>query len=308
MLAIALVAAALALGVSAPSGSAHASAGNQTWHVTVGAESANGVIAGMIFTPDTIFIHRGDTVMWTVGSMEPHTVSFGPPPPITPDNFFQVVGTPAGGNSFTGVGYYNSGIMSTVPEEFAPAPVFQQYSLAIEAPVGNYTFYCLIHGSTMSQVVHVIPDDQASPFTQANYDSQAAQQRAHVIAAGWNAWGQTHANLPDNTVSVGQSVDSGAADIMRFIRPNTSIKVGETVTFVNTTFAPHTVTIGTELGPFPYGDLNNVHLGSNVNTGIFGKAFGQASAMLRFTQPGVYHYYCELHDFMGMVGTITVTP
>ncbi|HEV2235509.1 MAG TPA: plastocyanin/azurin family copper-binding protein, partial [Ktedonobacterales bacterium] len=312
MLAVALMVAMLALGISAPSRAAHAAA-NQTWHVTVGAESPNGVIAGMIFAPDAIYVHRGDTVVWTVGSMEPHTVSFGAPPPFSGppslEDLIKLFATPAGGSSFTGASYYNSGLLTTVPEASGFPFAAQQYSLAINAPVGTYMFYCLVHGQTMSQVVHVIADDAAYPFTQANYDAQAAQQRAHVIAQGWSAFAQTNANLPDHTVSVGQRVDAGMADVMRFVRGNTTIKVGETVTFVNTTTAPHTVTIGKELGFGQYGDLNNVRLGDNVNTGIFGPAFGGVTSMtLRFTQPGVYTFYCELHDFMGMVATITVTP
>lgn len=312
LLVVALVVGAMALGISAPSQAAHAASAHQTWNVTVGVQSANGVIAGMIFTPSEIFVKAGDTIVWTVGSKEIHTVAFGAPPPFsgppTLEDLIKLFSTPAGGSSFTGASFYNSGVLTTVPEASGFPFAAQQYSLAINAPVGNYTFYCLVHGPMMSQVVHVIANDAAYPFTQANYDSQAAQQRAHTIADGWKAWGQTNANLPDNVVSVGQSVDSGQADIMRYIRGNTTIKVGGTVTFVNSTFAPHTVTIGRELGLGQYGDLNNVRQGDNVNSGIFGAAFGQASVTFRFTQPGVYTYFCELHDYIGMVATITVTP
>lgn len=312
MLAIALVVAAMALGISAPSRAAHAASANQTWHVTVGAQSANGVISGMIFTPSEIFVHRGDTVVWTVDAEEIHTVSFGDPPPFsgppTIEDLIKLFSTPAGGSSFTGASYYNSGLLTTVPQAAGFPFATQQYSLTINAPVGDYMFYCLVHGPMMSQMVHVIPDGQAYPFTQANYDSQAAQESAHVIAQGWQAFGKTNAGLDRHTVSVGSSVDSGMADIMRFVRGNTSIKVGETVTFVNTTSTPHTVTIGKELGFGPYGDWNNVRQGDNVSSGIFGAAFGQSSVTFRFTQPGVYTYFCELHDYMGMVATITVTP
>src|SRR5690349_12559571 len=118
MLVIALVVGALALGVSAPSRSAHAAAAHQTWHVTVGAQSANGAISGMIFTPSDIFVHRGDTVVWTVGSGEIHTVAFGNPPADTDDEaaegitnpidnaieeLIEQFATPAGGASFDGV-------------------------------------------------------------------------------------------------------------------------------------------------------------------------------------------------------------
>jgi plastocyanin len=198
--------------------------------------------------------------------------------------------------------------MTTVPEASGFPAALQQYALTINAPVGDYTFYCLVHGPTMSQVVHVIDSGAPYPFTQAQYDSQAAQQRGAIFAQGWQAFARTQATLAPNTVSVGQSVDAGQADVMRFIRPNTTIKVNGSVTFNNVTMAPHTVTIGEEQGILPYGDFNNVRLGDNVSSGIFGAAFGNSSVTFHFTQPGVYHYFCVLHDYMGMDGTITVTP
>src|SRR5262249_55945614 len=183
----------------------------------------------------------------------------------------------------------------------------QHYSLTITAPVGNYTFYCLVHGPIMSQVVHVIPSAQPYPFTQAQYNAQAAQQRAHVLAQGWQAYAQTQSSLAPHTVSVGQSVDAGQADVMRFLHTNTSIKVNSTVTFINTTMDPHTVTIGAEEalpggGVLPFGDWNNVRQGENVSSGLFGAAFTSVglptSVTFRFTQPGVYPYFCIFHDFM----------
>ncbi|HEV2237076.1 MAG TPA: hypothetical protein VGR57_10490, partial [Ktedonobacterales bacterium] len=130
MLAVALVVGALALGISAPSRAAHAAPAHQTWHVTVGVQSADGAIMGMVFTPSEIFVHRGDTVVWTVGSGEIHTVTFGNPPPDSDneaaepptdpldgafEELIEQFATPAGGASFDGVSYYNSGVMTTVP-------------------------------------------------------------------------------------------------------------------------------------------------------------------------------------------------
>jgi plastocyanin len=326
LLGIALLAGAMALAVGTPSLTAFA-AEHHTWHVTVGVQTANGAIAGMAFTPSSIFVKAGDTIVWTVDSKEIHTVTFGAPPPDTDDegaegitnpllNAFEEIeeqfATPAGGSSFDGVSYYNSGIMTTVPEAAGFPQAIQQYALTINAPVGDYTFYCLVHGPIMSQVVHVIPASQPYPFTQAQYNAQAAQQRSHLFAQGWQAWAQTQANVAPHTVSVGQSVDAGQADVMRFIRGNTSIKVNDSVTFINTTMDPHTVTIGEEQGILAYGNPNNVRLGDNVSSGLFGAAFTgfglPTSVTFRFTQPGNYFYYCVFHDYMGMVGTITVTP
>ncbi len=102
---------------------------------------------------------------------------------------------------------------------------------------------------------------------------------------------------------------------MRFIRTNTVVKVGSWVTFANNSMSPHTVTIGSEAalpfgGLIESGDLSNVRRGENVSSGLFGAAFTgfgvPASVKFRFTQPGVYHVFCIFHDYMGMMGTITV--
>jgi plastocyanin len=326
MLVIAAVTGTLALVVGMPTSAAFATqqdTGPHTWSVTVGVQTANGTISGMAFTPSQLFVKAGDTIVWTVGSKEIHTVAFGTPPADTDnegaegitnpilnafEEFEELVAKPAGGGSFDGVSYYNSGVMTTEPQASGFPQALQQYALTINAPVGDYPFYCLVHGRMMSQVVHVIPSDQPYPFTQAQYDAQAAQQRGHLFAQGRQAYAQTEASLAPDTVSVGASVDAGQADVMRFIRPNTTIKSNETVTFTNVTMDPHTVTIGVEQGILAYGDPNNVRLGDNVSSGVFGAAFGNPSVTFRFTQPGVYAYYCVFHDYEGMVGTITVTP
>jgi plastocyanin len=324
MLVIAVVAGALPLfvGLSTPVAFAAGQvATHRTWNVTVGVQTSNGAISGMAFTPSAIFVKAGDTIVWTVGSKEIHTVTFGAPPADTDNeaaegitnpilNAFEEIeeqfATPAGGHSFNGVGYYNSGVMTTLPAASGFPTAIQHYTLTINAPVGKYSFYCLVHGPMMSQVVHVIPSSQPYPFTQAQYNAQAAEQRAHIFAEGRRAYDQTLDKLGHNTVSVGASVDAGQADVMRFIRRNTTVKVNSVVTFTNVTMDPHTVTIGVEQGILPYGDRNNVRLGSNVSSGVFGAAFGNPSVSFRFTQPGVYHYICVFHDYEGMIGTITV--
>lgn len=332
--AVALIAVALPLVVfSATTPAAFASAqssGPRTWHVTVGVQTANGAISGMVFTPSHIWVKHGDTVVWTVGSQEIHTVSFGAPPADTDDEGAEGItnpianaleeleeqfGTPAGGHSFTGAGYYNSGVMTTVPAASGFPGALHSYALTINAPVGDYTFYCLVHGPMMSQTVTVIASAQRYPFTQEQYNQQAARQRAEVFEQGWRAYARTQNSLPRNTVYLGSRVDSGQADVMRFIRTNTVVKVGSWVTFANNSMSPHTVTIGSEAalpfgGLIESGDLSNVRRGENVSSGLFGAAFTgfgvPASVKFRFTQPGVYHVFCIFHDYMGMMGTITV--
>jgi plastocyanin len=324
MLVIALATGALLLlaSVSAPAAfAAGQTITHRTWNVTVGVQTSNGAISGMAFTPSAIFVKAGDTIIWTVGSKEIHTVTYGAPPADSDNeaaegitnpilNAFEETEeqfeAPAGGHSFTGAGYYNSGVMTMLPTASGFPKAIHHYALTINAPVGKYTFYCLVHGPMMSQIVHVIPSSRPYPFSQAQYNAQAATQRAHIFAEGRRAYDQTLDKLARNTVSVGASMDAGQADVMRFIRQNTTVKVNSLVTFTNVTMDPHTVTIGVEQGILPYGDRNNVRLGQNVSSGVFGAIFGNHSVTFRFTQPGVYHYICVFHDYEGMVGTITV--
>lgn len=338
MVVIALVAAGLPMvaGTFAAPVSAHGdNSGPRAWHVTVGVQTPTGTISGMIFTPSHLWVKRGDTIVWTVGSQEIHTVTFGAPPPDTDDEasepplppilnafeeFEEAVVPPAGGHTFTGSGYYNSGLMTTVPAASGFPSAVRHYSLKIEAAPGDYFFYCLVHGPMMSQLVTVIPNGQAYPFTQAQYDAQGATARAKVFAGGFRARAKTEGIVSRNTVYAGAAVDTGMADVMRFVRGNTVVKAGSWVTFKNLTVDPHTITIGDDTampggGLLPVGDLADIEPGVSYSSGIFGSAFDQAfgislpdSISFHFGHPGMYHFFCALHDYEGMVGTITVVP
>lgn len=338
MFAIALVAVGLSLvsGAFTLPVSAHGlDNAPRTWYVTVGAQTPGGTVSGMIFTPNHIWVKQGDTIVWTAGSQEIHTVAFGTPPadtdnetaepPLPPvinafEEFEEAALPPAGSHTFTGSGFYNSGVMTTVPAASGFPAAVQHYSLQIEAAPGTYFFYCLVHGPMMSQLVTVIPNGDAYPYTQSQYNAQAATERAKVYAEGFRAYGTTESIVSRNTVYVGSAVDAGMADVMRFVRTNTVVKAGTWVRFTNLTGDPHTVTIGDENaipggGLLPYGNLADIEPGMNYSSGIIGHAFGQVFGLnLPSTTPfyfghvGVYHYYCIFHDYEGMVGTITVVP
>lgn len=338
MFAIAVVATILPLvgGTFVPPVSAHGlSHTPRTWYVTVGAQTPNGAVSGMIFTPSHIWVKQGDTIVWTVGAQEIHTVTFGTPPADTDkegpegklppvinafEEFEEAVLPPAGSHTFTGSGFYNSGVMTTVPTASGFPKAVRHYSLKIEAAPGTYFFYCLVHGPMMSQLVTVIPSGKAYPYTQSQYNAQAAIERAKVYAEGFRAYAETEGIVSRHTVYAGSAVDTGMADVMRFVRGNTVIKVGSWVTFKNLTGDPHTITIGDENaipggGLLPYGNLADIDPGMNYSSGVIGHAFGEVfglnlpnTASFHFSHVGVYHFYCIFHDYEGMVGTITVVP
>ena len=99
---------------------------------------------------------------------------------------------------------------------------------------------------------------------------------------------------------------SGTAMVMRFIRPTVEVHIGEQVTFENLGMAaPHTVTFGTDpADPFspPSGDPTHFS-GSDLNSGIVPPT---GHFTVTFTKAGTYHYFCALHDYIGMVGTVIV--
>lgn len=336
MFVIALVAAGLPLmsGAFALPASAHGlDNAPRTWYVNVGAQTASGRIAGMIFTPDHIWVKQGDTIVWNAGAQEIHTVAFGAPPADTDneaaegalppvinafEEFEEIAFAPAGSHTFTGSGFYNSGVMTSVPEASGFPTAIRHYSLHIEAAPGTYFFYCLVHGPMMSQLVTVIPSGEAYPYSQGQYNAKAATERAKVFAEGSRAAARTEELVGRNTVYAGSAVDTGMADVMRFVRTNTVVKVGSWVTFKNLTGDPHTITIGDENaipggGLLPYGNLSDIEPGMNYSSGVIGQAFGQAlgvslpsESSFYFGHVGVYHFYCIFHDYEGMTGTITV--
>src|SRR5688500_1391996 len=94
-------------------------------------------------------VRRGDEVVFAFGDPTiPHTVTFtsgatppgfieprpqpaGPPPLVVAAN----VAGPAGGNTYTGTGYLNSGILE------APGA----FTVRFDAPPGSYDYLCVIH-------------------------------------------------------------------------------------------------------------------------------------------------------------------
>src|SRR5579875_2052730 len=126
----------------------------QTWAVTAGVESPDMAVMGMAFYPKDIFVNVGDTVTWTIDSMEFHTITFlkagDSEPAFNPNDPTQAKA--AGGSTYDGHSYYNSGLLVSG----------QSYSLTFDTP-GDFKYYCLVH-LPMRGVVHVRPAGTPYPF------------------------------------------------------------------------------------------------------------------------------------------------
>ncbi len=301
---VAVLSAALLPLAFSGSASASSSPDPRTWHVAVGEESPGAAIQGMAFLPGTVSINQGDKIIWTAKAGEIHTVTFlATGQPLQPFNPFD--GTqlfPTGpGSTYDGVSYYNSGVMTNKTNSGFPAQT--TYQLTFDT-VGDFTYYCLVHGEMMTGMVHVRAAGTPYPFTQDQYNHQAAVQKAAVLADGHRLWAKTQQDATRHLVFVG--ADDGTAMVMRFIKDNVTIRVGSSVTFVNSGgAAPHTVTFGPEPTNLfvPVGNPTNF-AGGQLNSGIL---LPGSSFTVTFTKAGTYHYICGLHDYLGMVGTVRVT-
>lgn len=323
----ALAAGVLTLCLSlAPASSALAAT---TWTALVGTETSNQGIQGNAFFPGDLSINVGDTITWNANAGEIHTVAFeygAPPAALTG---FEVVTTPAGGDTFNGSGWFNSGLLTTVPSPDFPTST--KYTLKFTA-AGDYAFHCLVH-STMQGTLHVLPTTQPVTATQSFYTQQNIQaenqllaQGTQVLAAGLSSALST--KTPAVTVGDGALNKTSSVAVLRFLPNFDRIRVGDTVTWSNLDpETPHTVTFGPDptLGPagvfaalLPIGIDSTQHatisgpVTSTINSGFLAAPgpFGLNGTQFKvtFTAPGTYSYICALHDDLGMVGSITVLP
>ncbi len=312
-----LLAGALILSVGT-AGLAHATAPRQTaraagagtWEVTSGLGDDGATVNA--FLPKTLRIYVGDTVRWhNEGTIEAHTITFGPEATITQLHDNYVVPVPRKGGppllvfnpkivmptpqkTYDGTGFVNSGLLHKG----------RNYSVTFTAP-GTYHYYCLPHYPGMQGVVVVMPRP-ASPPT--------------VVVAGYSDMGG------------GPKAQQQFYDL-NFAPIELTIHAGATVTWRLATPAPHTISVGPEAllkdvmahqtvpvtGPdgktimvlnpkiiVPAGGPTYDGTGF-ASSGLLRPRPGQITTYtLTFTKPGDYYYACLLH--LGMDGVIHVLP
>lgn len=291
----------------------NAAAGPQNWTVRVGSQTSNMAIQGERFLPGDVTIDAGDSVTWKANGAEFHTVTFfdgGAPQssvaPLNPTDPTQI--TPQGGATM-GAGYFNSGLLTTLPDAgpLKPAPVFTSYTLTFP-DAGTFTYYCLVHGKMMRGIVHVQPAGTAYPASQADYNAEAALLASAIKADGAALIKKLTAASGPRTVFAGG--DDGISMIMRFIHSKVVIHKGQKVTFLNTMSmgAPHTVTFGKipqGVALFnPSGDPTN-YRGGNLHSGIITPT---GKFVVTFNKVGTFPFVCALHHDMGMKGVVVVKP
>lgn len=313
---------------SAPS----AQAAPRTWTVLVGGGIKGTAVVANRFSPRRIEVAVGDTVTWQF--QQPwtiHTVTFlsgsQPPEPVVqegdklyhnPRIFF-----PAGGKTYDGKGYVNSGVPPDLSKPFS-------YSLTF-TKAGTYNYVCLLHAPPMSGTVVVRERVATSPAAAA---AQGQKELAATLKVGQAAYANWKVERRSATVVIPLIGDAKAGwTILRFTRQPLVVKRGTTVTWeVRDPSEIHTVTFTggqkpsdfvvpepQQQGPPKLRLPSNVaarttsktHEGKGyVNSGILfppgAPGNPPTTFTLTFTKPGKYAYFCIPHLPWGMVGSIIV--
>lgn len=313
----------------------------QSWQVTTGAQSEDQGTQALAFLPNEIWIHAGDSVSWTIGTDEPHTITFLKAGQVRPSFQVGCPGTTPDGSTFDGSLCVNSGRITNKGQTF---------TVTFPSP-GNYKLVCLVHVN-MTGIVHVLNPSEALPHNQDFYATQAASQQHDLLSDAERESPDGPGSAPskpsssDNADPQGNQVVTGSGELlsrpggiqsvsrMRFMRPTIEIHVRETVEWVSDDVSGHTITFGEEppnASPATPPSANvfvdvdgarhaiisspsdNVHSGfigpaPQERTGLPQAPAGVTRFRVTFTNPGTYSYICAFHDDVGMKGQVVVKP
>lgn len=298
----------------------------------VGAGVGTGTVAGNVYAPGAVTVHVGDTVMWTITSDEPHTITFGANPAGGPPPTWPIAGftePPPGPPGPVDLGTATIGS----PSAFVNTGVIFGGSTAgvTFTAEGSYAFFCAIHPG-MAGTVDVVATtetkttqaeaDAAATATETLILGQVAGLRQQVLdsvttetrADGTKVWNIfTNGDIPPAPMPGG---GTGFLELLEFTPQGLTIGAGDTVHWKAT--APHSVTfLKPGQDPHTLGDPFEVPVSkpsqtydgqSFYNSGLL--AFGPPGAPtefdLTFPNQGTFPYLCLLHGDLGQTGTITV--
>lgn len=309
----------------------------QSWEATAGAQSKDQGSQALAFLPNEIWIHVGDTITWSLGTDEPHTISFLKPGQVRPTFDAGCPGTTPNGSDFDGSACVNSGRITLKG---------QTYSVTFPRP-GNYRLVCLVHAN-MTGIVHVLSSSEALPHTQDFYDDQANSESRQLLAeVNQDGKSETAVDTPQNNAdSSNNPVRTGAGEListpggfqsvsrMRFMQSSITIHAGETVEWFSDDVSGHTITFGEEPpnvtpatppSPNVFVDSDGARhaiissVTDNVHSGFIAPATQERTGLpqapapvtrfrVTFTQPGTFPYICAFHDDVGMKGQVVVLP
>ncbi len=297
------------------------------WAATVGAQSNDKGFQALAFLPNEIWIHAGDSITWTFDADEIHTLTFLKADQTRP---FFLEGCP--GFSTDPASFDGSTCVTT------PPMVKGQTFTVIFPAAGNFKLSCLVH-ENMDGRIHVLAASEPLPHDQAFYDKQAASQRTALLSDARDDAHGCHAlaNSPHSvTAGAGEVManagGSSTVSALRFSHDNIRIRAGQTVEWDNQDpVTPHTITFGPEPEDLlnPSADVtvdtdgarhaiidstsDSTHSGFIVaapqeRLGLTQSPLSVTRFRVTFPNAGTFPYICALHDGLGMVGQVTVSP
>jgi plastocyanin len=295
--------------------------------VTVGGPEDHGATQELTgYYPAAIEVHPGDDVVFHNGTIDvPHTVTFGlttdrsnqprfgggsPKPvivaPCESTHPLSVATSRCTGQSpglppFDGQEYYSSGII-------APGKSFVLH-VSPNIAAGSYAYGCLIHPAQRGSLI-VVPPEVAIQSESQLLDAASFELNRDRTAMG--ALLNTRV-VPPAGATVQAGTTTGEVSFNQFFPQAVTIKVGQTVTWVDPTPTPHVVMVDGGLDPAiatfakPSPPSGSDYTSGFADSGPIGAPpYPSRTYQLRFTKPGTYTVICSLHP--GMTGTITVTP
>ena len=238
----------LLAGVLLPRIAVQAQAANaQTYSVLAGGSAISNTTV-LAFAPQSLTVHRGDTVMWVLGGF--HNIHFElapsdliitsevngqPLPQLNPAVAFP---SAANGSVFQG-GDANSGI------SVDPTNPMITFSLVMDVAPGVYNYFCDLHPGMLGSVT-VVDDATSVPSPAEALTSGAAELAADggQAAAAVGAAAAEPPTVSDGTLEVKAGLQAGPSAVLQFFPSTAVIHAGESVTWsvADHSLEPHFVT------------------------------------------------------------------
>jgi len=288
----------------------------------------DGPISGQAYLPGKVTVEAGSSVTFTVGSDEPHSVTFGVGPEDVAPDAWPVTGWAAqeaapptvvdlGDVAYAGSGFVSTGLLfrgSTATATFTTP--------------GNYTFACVIHPG-MTGEIDVVAAGAGGATTQADAEAAGAASAESLLSQVETIRAARLASVdsvknPDGTTTWNIFADAstvptdlpgggvGYLQLYEMLPPGLEIGVGDTVHW--SAIGAHTISFAAAgqnpatIDPFGPPAGTDVYDGTSFyNSGLLNAGPGAPTAYsLTFPSTGVFPYVCALHQFLGHTGIIAV--
>ncbi len=233
------------------------------------------------YSPSSLTVTAGDTVTWVNNSTVPHTVTTCDP-------------SACPGNG-PGRGGRQSG-----PSSPAINASGGSFTFTFTRP-GKYKYYSAIHGHAMLHgKITVVAATNTTVATGSTAPTPVPPTSATIVATHAAATRQSSGAFT-YTIAIDGTPNCGTS--MFCYNPSSlAVNAGDTVTWVNNSTAPHTVTRCDPSTCSGNGPGNGGQSGPSSPT--INAAGGTYS--FTFTSPGTYNYFCAIYGSAMMQGAITV--